>query len=122
MPKEQQLPEDIVILTEDRGEASQRLEWEEEKVRNRIKAQNSEKIHLNGSAEVFVSVSKVSGDEEDTEYQVNLLVNSTTKRICTVAPSGTILDGNLAPCSLNDLLRLSRILDLFGIPRGEIIS
>jgi hypothetical protein len=91
------------------------LEREEEKVGNRIKAQNSKKIPLNRSAEVFVSVSKVSRNEEDTEYQVDLFVNSMTQRIYTIVPSGTILNENSKPCSLDDLLRLGRVLDLFGI-------
>jgi len=112
---ERALPEDIAILTEDGEKALQRLEREEEKVRNRIKALDSGEISLNGSIEVSISVSKVTRDKEDTEYQVNLLVDSATHRICTLAPSGTVLDENSKPCSLDYLLRLGRVLDLFDV-------
>ena len=116
---ERNLPKDIAILIEDQGEARQRLEKLEEQFRSRVvdifgEEEESKRLTLNGVEEVRLLISKTVNCVCDDMFTIDLEVGSKTTKICTIAPSGAVVNGDYDPCSLDGLLRLGRVLDLFN--------
>jgi hypothetical protein len=121
MSERKNLPEDLVILIEDQSEARRRLEEQESLFQSRVVGlfagdEKTKQFSLNGKKGVSLQISKIIKDEEEKEEEIaiDLKDNLISKRICTVAPIGTVLGKSQRPCCLDEISRLNRVLDLFS--------
>jgi len=116
---ERNLPKDIAILIEDQSETLLRLEEQESQFRSRViglfgEDEKTKQFPLNGNEDISLQISRISKDEEKEErFVINLEVNLTSRKICTIAPVGTVLGKSQKPCCLDEILRLNRVLDHF---------